>query len=220
MHGCKLLHKHSKVKIGSRERSAKPGIGIVHHLLVQTHHLLSSRPQNLPKTNNLGATPAQITYGDDFILLQKHSNLKHGSQARILKTGTEIVHGILSQLQLFLPNFTPNFDKKLAAPGLSWPTSHMCMAQIAVDALQSQNWFMRKVHKAWDESRTWSFHPNTSFAVKLTPNFVQNKKIGAALAKITCVHSWRLLQKNSKVKLGSQARIQMTGMGILDDILS
>ena len=40
----------------------------------------------------------------------------------------------------------------------------------------------------------------------------------ATLAQITCVDGRRQLQKRFKVKLGSQARIMTTGMGIVHDI--
>ena len=43
---------------------------------------------------------------------------------------------------------------------------------------------------------------------------------GATQAQITCAQGCRQLQKHSKVKFGSQARIMTTGMGIVHGILS
>ena len=50
-HGYRLLHKHSKAKIDSWEKSEKLGMRIVHDLFIQTHHLLPTWPPNLVKND-------------------------------------------------------------------------------------------------------------------------------------------------------------------------
>ena len=52
-------------------------------------------PQIWPKMDSLGATLAQITCAHDCRLWQKHSKLKIGSGARIIKPRMESVHCII-----------------------------------------------------------------------------------------------------------------------------
>ena len=80
----------------------------------------------------LGATLAQITYGHNCRLLQKHSKVKFGSQTRIIKPGMGIIHGILSQPQHFLPIWPPVLVKNKQLQGWFGP-NHMC-AWLKTDA--------------------------------------------------------------------------------------
>ena len=48
MHDCRLLQKHSKVKIGSQTRIKKPGMGFVHGNLSQQLYFLSCWPGAAP----------------------------------------------------------------------------------------------------------------------------------------------------------------------------
>ena len=164
---------------------------------------------------------AQITCLYGCRQLQKHSKVKMGSQERIMTTGMGIVHGILSQPQHFLPSWLPLLAKNEQLHGWFGPNDMCKWLQIAAEAFQSQNRFMSKVYKVWDGNCTWFLHSNTPFSTKPTPKiWPKTDNLMATLAQITCVHDCRLLQKHSKVNIGSQARIIMPGMGIIHGILS
>ena len=124
-HGCRLLKKHSKVKIASRERSIKCEMGIIHCFLSKHTIYDQADPQVWPEVTNSGATLAQITCVHGCRHLQKKSKVKIGSQERITMTGMGILDGILSQPQHFLLSWAPTFGQKRAAPGLTWLKWHV-----------------------------------------------------------------------------------------------
>ena len=84
---------------------------MAHVFVTQTHHLRPSWPQIWPKVPNSRATLTQITRVHGCRQLQKYSNVKIGSQARIMTTGMGIIHGITSQPQHFLPSWSPILAK-------------------------------------------------------------------------------------------------------------
>ena len=90
-----------------------------------------------------------------------------------MTTGMGIVHGILSQLQHFLPSWPPMLAKNKQLQGWFGPNDMFRWLEIAAEALQSQNWFMSNIHKTWHGNRTRLFHPDTPFSTKLTPKFGQ-----------------------------------------------
>ena len=130
-------------------------------------------PQNCPKMDSSGAALAQIACEHDCRLLQKHSKVKIGSWARNIKTGVEFVNGILTQPQYFLPSWSPTLAKNEQFQGWFGPNDMCKSLQIAAKALQDQNWFISKVHNAWDGNCIWPFHPKTPFTAKSPPKIGQ-----------------------------------------------
>ena len=111
MHGCRLLQKHSKVKIGSWE--ALQSLGWESCMVFSSKDTIycQADSQLWPKMTNSGATLAQIICAHGCRQLQKHSKFQIGSQATIMTTGMGIIHVILSQPQHFLPSWPPILAK-------------------------------------------------------------------------------------------------------------
>ena len=107
-------------------------------------------PQTWPKTDSLGATLAQITCLHDWWLLQKHSKVKTGSQAKIITPGTGIILGVFSQSQHFLSRWPPILAKNEQLHDWFGPNGMYKWLQMATEAVQSQNGFMSKIYKSWD----------------------------------------------------------------------
>ena len=146
------------------------------HIFSSKHSIYGQAdPQIWPKMINSGATLAQITCTHDCSQLQKHAKVKITSQARIMRNGMGIVHGILSQPQNFLPSWPPILAKNKQVQSWFGPHCMYVWLHFAAEALQSQNEFTSKVYKAQDRNCTWIFYPNTPFSAKLTPKFGKNR---------------------------------------------
>ena len=82
-------------------------------------------PQNWLKTNSLGATLDQITYGHDCRLLKIYS------KSQILFTSKDYKAWDMNRTWHFQATttisvkLTPSFHQKRAAPGLIWPKSRV-----------------------------------------------------------------------------------------------
>ena len=122
---------------------------------------------------NSAVTMGQITCTHACRQLKKHSKVKICSQARIMMTEMGTVHSILSQPQHFLPSWPLILAKKEQLQGWFGANDTCKWLQTAAEVLQSQNWFMIKVYKAWDGNRTWIFIPNTPFSANPAPKFGQ-----------------------------------------------
>ena len=143
-----------------------------------------------PKTSSSRADLAKIACVHGWRLItcthgcrqvQKHTNVKLTSQARIMTNGMGIVHDILSQPRDFLRWWPPILANNEQVQGWFGPNCMYAWLQTPAEALQSQHWFIRKVYKAWDGNRALCFHQNTQFPAKLTPKFGQKWPIPGLL---------------------------------------
>ena len=150
MHGCRLLQKPSKVKIGSRERSRKSGMGIIHAFFIQTHHLLPSWTPNLAQNDQIWGYSGPNNMCTLLQTAEEAFQSQNLSQARVMMTRIGIVHGILSQPQHFLPSWPPLLDKNEQLHGWFGQNDMCKWLQNAAEALRSLDWFMNNVYKGWD----------------------------------------------------------------------
>ena len=174
-HGCRLLKKHSKVKIASRERSIKCEMGIIHCFLSKHTIYDQADPQVWPKVTNSGATLAQITCVHGCRHLQKISKVKIGSQERITMTGMGIVHCFFIQTPNLRPSWPPNLARNDQFWGYSGPNNMCTWLETAAEAFQIPNCLTSNDHDDWNGNCTWHFNSTTTFSTKLTPNFGQKR---------------------------------------------
>ena len=138
-HGWGLLQKHSKVKIGSWERSTKPGMGIVYVFFIQRHHLVPSRHPNSAKNDQFWGycapnkmytwfqTAAEVFQSQNWFTSKNHDNWDGNRTWNFELTTT------------FFAKLTPSFGQRRTAPGLIWSKWHVKMVADCCRSISKSN---------------------------------------------------------------------------------
>ena len=189
MDDCRLLQKHSKVKIVSSARFTKPGMGIVNCFYILIHHLLPSRPPNLTQNGQFGgySCPNHMCNWLKTAAGSFSSQKCFTSKDYIQSLGWDLYmafkvnHDISAKL-------TPILAKNEQLQGWFGPNDMCKWLQIAAKALQSRNWFISKVYKVWDGNHTFiqKYHLLSS----RTPTLAKNDQFRAYSSPN---HIWTLL---------------------------